>query len=726
MSKCFRPCCCHPSAPIKSTEETPEKRKFSYAPLKASNTNNLQTSCVADQPLEKSAHFTSDATSNVRRSGRRKAIQGRHVESADDPKTSIESKKCDDIISSVNTSETNETPSHISAAHSVNAEETRDNSSTLSIINPEQKHPVSTNISKQNTKLHRDNEEIPVAFSLGPSSVSRAAVESKYLNSGSSNDINFSEFSSNNLSATLLVETNTEDAKLPTLKEILKKNISNASMKMKECSVEIPFIGGNLFPEPQAKESGEQLESMNVEQASVSSPDCPAAARLTRHRTKVTKQATQSDIFASTSLDEEDTHDNNVAAVPAKPICKDKFSLKRKANELPNSDLSKKNPHTNSRARIKALLESAAEPLSLSSTSNNIEKKEKIPLKTPRSSNRYKRIRTFDNDSDTDDEPLKKKAATDSSFGVSLNTNQNVQELQLEVPLREKNSEELRLDEFDNRLFEQLGFKTNQPSPDSKSSKPLSLTSSIEDKHDLPDIHSSSQISLSGGNNALGTADPAVSGNLINSQSSDVKISCTIPDNLESCDDDHIPGTAEVLKNVAAEAELIRNLRNKKPNAFPDASVEILPSQETVDLNSTLGSCIDDANSDIVPSSLPVPEDNMNFKLTDKDEVSGTKSSGLSTKTCLSTATKKLFKKCNKSLTKVENILDSQDSSYPSSVPMLDSIATARAKISSNSSGLSASGHHSKQTSLGTGDTTSSNTKSKTDQSSVGLPGGTF
>ncbi|KAF2343682.1 hypothetical protein FHG87_025562 [Trinorchestia longiramus] len=281
---------------------------------------------------------------------------------------------------------------------------------------------------------------------------------------------------------------------------------------------------------------------------------------------------------------------------------------------------------------------------------------------------KFKRIRSVDDsDSSCDDEPPGKKPAlgknklTTVVFGVSGHN-----EASDNMDTYEKNSEELRLEKYDDGVLKYFGYSSEEVLDTALKNTDCTKDSRVENIADLPDIN-------------------LFSGSV--KKKTDEKIENVCDGQHESGDeDDYIPGTADVLKNIAVDAALIQKVRDQNKSQCPGVNASDSMSQETVVLSSSIESCADILQNNILPSSLLLNDVNDATSLPGGKK---TKSDGLETKTtnpCLSSATdtpddvcpsgatdpcltgteQQLFLECDRSLRRVERALCSRDSTVSS------------------------------------------------------------
>ena len=225
--------------------------------------------------------------------------------------------------------------------------------------------------------------------------------------------------------------------------------------------------------------------------------------------------------------------------------------------------------------------------------SGNLPQNSKLSSSTSsRSSKRFKRIRLPNSDSSSEEDitPRKKQSTKytciDFTIGSSASRLDGPQTKVEDV--FEKNSEELRLDEFDKNLFEYFDFNPQ------KVENPLN----IDDKNNVAMNSSFDEL-------------PEISVPLASSKGkseSETKVSGSpalqaVEVSGDEDYEDEIPGTNEVLKNVAADLALIYKMRRKVKMERGTSSSQTqhlesdVLSQETVVLSSTQGSVDEQSHS---------------------------------------------------------------------------------------------------------------------------------
>ena len=343
----------------------------------------------------------------------------------------------------------------------------------------------------------------------------------------------------------------------------LPVNFSNSSIPPtiilpRECDAEV--TSGKLYrPSKRGKKlSGKEMNGTNK------------PARVTRQTSKVNKEL---DIFSTDLVDSSktDTMLSSTESLKA-PCSMDNISQSSKLDLRGIAQESSK---------IASPLKGLPEIASRSEAELQIS-----PSKMPcdESNGRYKRIRFMNSESSSDeDEPSKKKKRKSSSVKITSEKdmrllenpegNDTIHKNQL-TPCSsennnsgvnsnhcEKNSEEMRLDEFDEKLFEYFGY-------DQKTEKDIMESNkATEAFDDLPEIDGK---------------NPSV----------------TSP-SKDSDADDVIPSTAEVFNNnVEADFDLIKRSRQQKKSK----------SQETVELDPSQNSVVEITNSDVSSPSRKLME----------------------------------------------------------------------------------------------------------------------
>ncbi|XP_018026721.1 serine-rich adhesin for platelets [Hyalella azteca] len=508
---------------------------------------------------------------------------------------------------------------------------------------------------------------------------------------------------SDNLTVTeLLGNSEDEPTKRKTFKDIISENICFLNAANTQLSSEIPFMGevnlqptvslvdiASAKPSPQTPQAGRSNssslhnENRNEEHGPavdeyVSNTSRPST-RVTRRRAKPAEEpTTQSDLFesydkkaAEESLAKGIPNSSTTSAKKRKVVenvfrendvcCKTKT-----ATSLPKIDSESTTSEKSAlRSSVISLNETSSSSIVSIKTDKSIGKMDK-KLERPK----YKRIRTLESsDSSSDETPLKKKPSTrDKTTSVSSNVARN------SAQTREKNSEELRLDEFDDGVFEYFGFYKKESEPCANTdAKTCKGDAPDQEMFDLPDLNLPA---LSIENSPVVDALPVVFGT--NGESDE--------------DEDLIPGTAEVFKNIEADAALIQRIRDAKKvgSVMNQLNAQDLLSQETIVMSSSVESCTSNDNQeDVLPSgqstAKPCDEVCRQPSSSDRhDEERNTKlyGTGGSTVTCLTGTTKSLFNDCDRSLRHADRVLRSQDTSVSSGNTNLRSQSTASSKLS--------------------------------------------
>lgn len=212
-----------------------------------------------------------------------------------------------------------------------------------------------------------------------------------------------------------------------------------------------------------------------------------------------------------------------------------------------------------------------------------------------RKSNRFKRIRSFCNsDSSSDDEGIKKKPNFAKEVRIDLASASTSDQLDPDrkemCGAKEKSSEEMRLDKFDDGLFEYFGFDQANTSLILDSDRhPISDIDGLKSSDKNVDINTSFDELPQLNNITSQTAEPIETFDII-----------SIPLSGDE-DDEEIPGTAEVVKNVFIDIAKIRNMRRnikKEKLEKSENRDEQFSSQDTIVLSSTQGSIVGPSNLD--------------------------------------------------------------------------------------------------------------------------------
>ncbi|KAF2369167.1 BRCT domain [Trinorchestia longiramus] len=296
----------------------------------------------------------------------------------------------------------------------------------------------------------------------------------------------------NTLSDTLLLDAKQEAKNQQTFKEHLMLNMNHSQTQM---SLEIPFLGGvNIQPQVLLKDCTSPARQLSLQQKclSVISPQHPhnkndnlvipsddsdsfkstITSRVTRQRSKIAeKPSSQSDIFASYVAQSraQDAVSDEESSVVSGPSMSKLTAKKRKvmdeaksSGKLSSSDRKMVSPESDNigKAKKKNKLKSPQSALGIkpkiseSNLCKNIENR------------KFKRIRSVDDsDSSCDDEPPGKKPAlgknklTTVVFGVSGHN-----EASDNMDTYEKNSEELRLEKYDDGVLKYFGYPNGRSS----------------------------------------------------------------------------------------------------------------------------------------------------------------------------------------------------------------------------------------------------------------------